>query len=101
MPLLTLDQFPEAKRMAFRGWETARTINVDPPERYVEPVDARYGGPRFVLGTDPSRTPAIFLEWCANELAGEYFTMGGAPWGALVYCRLQRDVDKMLQAFKT
>ncbi len=101
MPLLTLAQFRETKRTAFPDWETAVTISVDPPERYVEPVDVRYGGPAFLRGTDPSRTPSIFEGWCANQLAGDYFFIMADAWGTLVYCRLQEDVEKLLRAFKT
>lgn len=99
MAKLTLEQFRDSKHRGFPGWETATAAGAHADAgAYVEPVDARYGGPSFPFGTDPALTGPAFERWCAERLAGDHFVTAG-PWTGLVYCRLKDDAALVQRCF--
>lgn len=99
MATLTLEQFRDAKRRGFPGWETAAVTGIHAGAgSYVEPVDARYGGPLFPFGTDPALTGGAFERWCAENLVGDHFVTAG-PWAGLVYCRFRDDAASVRRLF--
>jgi hypothetical protein len=95
---LTLEQFRDAKRRGFPGWETAYTPRYDGATSYVEPVDARFGTPSNLCGTDPAATGSAFERWCAENLAGDHFLVAGTS-GGLVYCQLESDAALVRRSF--
>lgn len=92
VPGLALEQFREAKRLGFPGWETAVLPGHEGAAPYVEPVDVRFGPSSFPFGEDPATACSAFERWCADSLAGDHFVTAGA-WTGLVYCRLKEDAD--------
>lgn len=95
---LTLEQFREAKRLGFPGWETAVAPGHEGAAPYVEPADVRFGAPSFPFGEDAAAACAAFERWCAGNLAGDHFVTAGA-WTGLVYCRLKEDAALLLRRF--
>ena len=67
-------------------------------EPYVQPIDARYGGPAFPLGTDPGAACSAFEQWCADHLSGNYYVTAAASCG-LVHCRSRADAELVQAAF--
>ncbi len=94
MASLTLEQFRDIKRRGFPGWETAVVPGYEGATPYVDPVDARYGAPSFPFGADPAPACASFERWCAENLAGDYFSVAGTS-GSLVYCQLDADAARL------
>lgn len=95
---LTLDQFRDAKRRGFPGWETAAVPGHEGAAPYVEPVDVRFGAPSFPFGEEPGAACAAFERWCAGALAGDHFVTAEA-WTGLVYCRLEGDAALLRRRF--
>jgi hypothetical protein len=98
MASLTLEQFRDIKRRGFPGWETAVVPGYEGATPYVDPVDARYGAPSFPFGAAPALACAAFERWCAENLAGDYFSVAG-DFGGLVYCQLDQDASRLRRLY--
>jgi hypothetical protein len=94
MASLTLEQFRDAKRRGFPGWQTAVVPGYEGARPYVDPVDARYGAPSFPFGADLALAGPAFEGWCAENLVGDYYLVAGT-FGGLVYCQLDEDAGRL------